>query len=204
MRLEVTVLVGQRHSLGHLELLFVLANLINVQVNFRGRKGRGLDKGRLGITDELAGEPEEGLFKVVVGLGRDVIVLQVLLAVKCNSLCLHLSVLHIHLVSHQNNGDILTDTHEIAMPVGHRLVGEARGHVEHDDRTLSLNVVTVTETTKLLLTSGIPHVENDLTSVGHEVKGVHLQDETKKEREEREKRVGECESTKRFSEKESE
>jgi hypothetical protein len=51
------------------------------------------------------------------------------------------------------------------VPVGDVLVGNSRGHIEHDDTTLSIDVVTVTKTTKLLLTSRVPDIEGDVTEV---------------------------------------
>lgn len=51
------------------------------------------------------------------------------------------------------------------MPVGHVLVCDAGGDIEHDDTTLSIDVVSVTETSKLLLSSGIPDIELDLAQV---------------------------------------
>ena len=51
------------------------------------------------------------------------------------------------------------------MPVGDVLVGDTGGHVEHDDTTLALDIVAISETTKLLLTSSIPHVETDRAKV---------------------------------------
>ena len=49
----------------------------------------------LSLPRQFARQPEERLLKVVVGLGRDVVVLQVLLAVENNLLRLHLPVLSI-------------------------------------------------------------------------------------------------------------
>ena len=63
--------------------------------------------------NELPGEPEEGLLEVVVGLGRDVVVLQVLLSVEGDGLGLHLPLLHIDLVTAEDNGDVLADTDQI-------------------------------------------------------------------------------------------
>ena len=51
------------------------------------------------------------------------------------------------------------------MPVGNVLVGNAGGDIEHDDTALAVDVVTVTETTELLLTGGIPDIELDLAEV---------------------------------------
>lgn len=51
------------------------------------------------------------------------------------------------------------------MPVGNVLVGDTGGNIKHDDTALAVDVVTITETTELLLSSGVPHVELDLTVV---------------------------------------
>ncbi len=51
------------------------------------------------------------------------------------------------------------------MPVGNVLVGDAGGNIEHDDTALAVDVVTVAETTELLLTGGIPDVELNLAVV---------------------------------------
>ena len=51
------------------------------------------------------------------------------------------------------------------MPVGDVLVGNTRCNVEHDDTALSVDVVSISETTELLLTSCIPDIEDDLTKV---------------------------------------
>ena len=63
------------------------------------------------------------------------------------------------------------------MPVGDVLVGNAGGNIEHDDTALALNVVTIAETTKLLLTGGIPDVEADRAEVGGERERVDLDTE---------------------------
>ena len=51
------------------------------------------------------------------------------------------------------------------MPVGDVLVCDTRGNVKHDDTALSVDVVSITKTTELLLTSRVPHVELDLAKV---------------------------------------
>ena len=45
------------------------------------------------------------------------------------------------------------------VPVGNVLVGDTGGNVEHDDTGLAVDVVTITETTELLLTGGVPDIE---------------------------------------------
>lgn len=65
------------------------------------------------IADKFPGEPEEGLLKVVVGLGGDIVVLEVLLAVESNGLCLDLALLDVDLVAGENNGNVLADTDQV-------------------------------------------------------------------------------------------
>lgn len=54
---------------------------------------------------------------------------------------------------------------QLTVPVGDVLVGDTGSDIEHDDTTLAVDVVTITETTELLLTSGIPDIELDSTVV---------------------------------------
>lgn len=65
------------------------------------------------IADELSRQPEEGLLKVVVGLSRDVVILEVLLSMKSYGLCLDFTLLHINLISAENDGYLFTDSNEI-------------------------------------------------------------------------------------------
>lgn len=68
---------------------------------------------KLRVSDKLAGEPEERLLEVVVGLGRDVVVLEVLLAMESDGLGLDLTLLHIDLVTAENDGNVLANSDEI-------------------------------------------------------------------------------------------
>lgn len=51
------------------------------------------------------------------------------------------------------------------MPVGDVLVGNTGGDIEHDDTTLSVDVVSITKSSELLLSSGIPDIELDASQV---------------------------------------
>lgn len=51
------------------------------------------------------------------------------------------------------------------MPVGDVLVGDTGGNIEHDDTALAVDVVSIAETSKLLLSSGIPHIKFDIAQV---------------------------------------
>lgn len=74
---------------------------------------RGSATYQTGVADQLAGEPQEGLLKVVVGLGTYIIVLKVLLAVEGDGLGLDLALLDVDLVTAEDDGDILANTDEI-------------------------------------------------------------------------------------------
>lgn len=85
-----------------------------------------------------------------------------------------LTNLDVDFVSTKDNGDIFADTLKITVPVGNVLVGDSGSDIEHDDTTLALDVVSITETTKLLLSSGIPDVEADGAEVGREGEGMYF------------------------------
>ena len=69
------------------------------------------------VADQLASEPEEGLLEVVVGLGRDIVVLQVLLAVEGDGLGLDLALLHVNLVAAKDDGDVLANADKVTCKI---------------------------------------------------------------------------------------
>ena len=83
-------------------------------------------------------------------------------------LCLDLSVLDVHLVATQHDGYTVTDMLQVAVPQGDVVVRHSRCDVKHDDGTMSLDVVAVSESTKLLLTGRVPDIEFDGASGGVE------------------------------------
>ena len=133
-----------------------------------------VSKVQLGIVSKATGQPEEGLLEIVVGLSRDVVVLEVLSAVEGNHLCLDLTVGGVDLVTHEDDGDVVADTGDVTEPVGHVAVGLARSNFEHDDGAVTLDVVTVTEATELFLAGGVPAVEADLAAGGLEGEGMDV------------------------------
>ena len=66
-----------------------------------------------GVANKLAGEPEERFFEVVVGLRRNIVVLEVLFPVEGDGLRLHLALLDVDLVATENDGDVLADTDQV-------------------------------------------------------------------------------------------
>ena len=100
--------------------------------------------------------------------------LQILFSVKDNCFGLHFPVFNVHLVPTQNYGDVFTDSHQVPVPVWDILVGHSGGNIKHDDATLPLDVVAVSETSKLFLSSCVPHIEADWSPIGVKHQRVHL------------------------------
>ncbi len=91
-----------------------------------------------------------------------------------NVACLHLSVLDINLVSDQNNWNVLANSDDVSVPVRDILVCNSAGHVKHNDGALTLDVITVSQSTELLLSGSIPDIEADLTAVRVELQRVNF------------------------------
>jgi hypothetical protein len=173
--LQISIIfVRKREGSSLVHLVLVLGHEGLVNLNLRRSKSGRSDKLEGRVADELSSKPEERFLKVVVGLGRDIVVLEILLSVESNGLGLDLTLLNIDLVTAENDGDVLADTDKITVPVGNVLVSDTGGNIKHDNTTLAVNVVTVTETAELLLTSSVPDLELNLTKVGEEAEGVDL------------------------------
>lgn len=126
----MTYLIGKRGSGGLGQFLLVLLHLSGVDLNLGGLQCGSSDEFQRRVTDctacyqhakeqtiprmnspdQLPGEPEERLLEVVVGLGGDFEVLQVLLSVEGDTGSLDLSFLDIDLVTAQHDGDVFTDS----------------------------------------------------------------------------------------------
>jgi len=132
------------------------------------------DELQIRLVGKSPGKPQEWLLEVVIAPGAEVIVLQVALAMKLDVLRLDLAILYIDFVSYQDDWDVLTHTHDIAMPIGHILVCDARRHIEHDDGTLALDVIAITKTAKLFLTRCVPNIEAQVSTVRGELEWVHF------------------------------
>lgn len=70
-----------------------MSHEVRVDLHLGRSKSGGGDEFKVGVSDELAGEPEERSLEVVVGLGRDLEVLEVLLAVEGDGSGLYFSLL---------------------------------------------------------------------------------------------------------------
>ena len=155
-RLQVIVIVvGEGHVLGLLHLLGVLGQQGLVDLG-RGRgQGRSSDEFlgcalvfqasytasssraaayQSGVANQLASQPQEGLLKVIIGLGRDVVVLQVLLAVEGDSLGLDLALLDVDLVAAEDDGDVFAHADEVTYHAVSRRLPRAAGLPGEDAR----------------------------------------------------------------------
>lgn len=173
----IIVTVGKGHVLSLLHLLLHLSELVLGDGDLGGSENGCLNQSEVGVVDETAEEPDEGLLELVVALGGDVVVLEVLLTVESDLLGLDLALTHVDLVADEDDVDVLTDAGQILVPLGHVGVGDARADIEHDDAALATNVIAVAETAKFLLTGSVPHVELDLAVVSEECHRVDFDTE---------------------------
>jgi hypothetical protein len=70
----------------------------------------GFNESQVRVSNESSEEPDEWLLKLIVALGRDIVVLEVLLSVEGDLLGFDLSVLDINLISNKDDRDVLTDS----------------------------------------------------------------------------------------------
>ena len=170
----ITVIVGKSDLLSLRDFSLHGSDLILRDGDLRGGKERSLNKGKVGIVDHAAEEPDERLLELIVALGRDVVVLKVLLAVEGDLLGLDLAIADIDFVADKDDGDGLANTSQILVPLGDVGVSDARADIEHDDTAVATDVISVSESSKFLLTGGIPNIEDDVSVGGVERHGVHL------------------------------
>ena len=104
--LDVIVILGQRARRSLSQFLLVSVHVIHVDHGLRGSHGGSLHEHKVVVSRELLRKPQEWLLEVVVGLGRKLEVLKVLLAMESDSLGLHLTVLNVDLVTAQHDGDV--------------------------------------------------------------------------------------------------
>jgi hypothetical protein len=80
-RLEVVLFLRERNTI-RLVAIESTCNKIGVDFNLRRSQGGLCDELEFVVADQFPGKPEEGLLEVVVGSGRDLKVLDILLAVE--------------------------------------------------------------------------------------------------------------------------
>jgi hypothetical protein len=98
--------------------------------------------------------------------------------VESDLLGLHFTIFDINLVTDEGYWDVLTDSHQILVPLWHVLVGDSRADIEHDDTTVATNVVSISESSELLLTGCVPNIEEDLALGCEERHWMHLDTES--------------------------
>jgi len=166
------ILIRQGHILRLLEFPVVLCDQTSVDMDLGRLQSRTCDKFQRGISTQLPRQPQKGFLKVVIAFRRDIKVLEILLAVECDCFGFDFAVFDVDFIPAEDDGDVFADAHEVTVPVGDVLVCNAGGHVKHDDATLTLDVVSVSQPSEFLLTSSVPCVEANLAKVGVECDGM--------------------------------
>lgn len=78
------------------------------------------------------------------------------------------SVLLINLVADQHDWDVIADSSQILIPLGHILVCDSCGDIKHKDGSLGSNVVTLSEAAQLFLAGSVPKTKLNGSVVGIE------------------------------------
>lgn len=159
LELSVIVEVG---GLGGNESLVLLLGL-QIDGGLGGHESGLLDQSELVVLGQLAKEVDEGLVVVVVGLDGDLVVCERLTAVISNLLGGNLTLSHVHLVTAQYHWDVGAHTVDITMPVRDVFVGDAISYVEHDDRCLASNVVTLAQPYRVVRSVQLAHQQVQYT-----------------------------------------
>jgi len=168
------LVVGERNRFCTLEFSLIRFHQCTIDFNFSRGKSGSSDKFQSWIANQFPCQPKERFLEIVIRFGGDFEVLKVFLAVERNTPSFYFAFLDINLVTTKNNRNVFANSFEIAMPVGNVLVGDTRCDIKHDDTALALDIITISEATKFLLTSGIPYVKADCAKVGGEVKRMDL------------------------------
>ena len=77
------------------------------------------------LLGESSQKPDERLFELVIALGRNVVVLEILLSVESDLLGFYLSVLNIDFVTDQDNWNVFTNSDKILVPLRNILIGDS-------------------------------------------------------------------------------
>ena len=104
--LQFFIIVGNGLGISQIELLSIDSLLLLIDLDLRLQKERSLDKMAVGVGCEFSANPNERLLKVVVALGRDVIILEVLLPVKLDIFGAHLAILAVYFVPAEADWDV--------------------------------------------------------------------------------------------------
>lgn len=75
--LNVLVIVGKIGVLCVLHLLFVLLDHVRIHLDFGRSQCRHSDELQVGVSEQFASQVQEWLFKVVVALSRDIVILKI-------------------------------------------------------------------------------------------------------------------------------
>ena len=91
-----------------------------------------------------------------------------------NVLWLHFTIFDIDFIPAKNDGNIGANSRQIAMPIGHVFIRNARRDVEENDCAFSADVIAVAQTAELFLTGRVPDVELNDSLLGLEFQRVNF------------------------------
>lgn len=139
-----------------------------IHLDFAWESSNSVDEVEIWVSNELLQDPDVWSIILIIRLSGDIIVLEISLSVESDLSSLDFSVLTIDLVSNQNNGDVITDSGKILIPLRDIFIGNSGGDIEHDDGSMSSNIISFSESSEFFLSSSIPDIQFNSTSVSEE------------------------------------
>lgn len=97
------------------------------------------DKTQSRLISQTPSQPKEGLLKVVIRSSRDVVVLKISFSMELNVLRFNLSLLNVDFITDEDDGDVVTDTSDITMPVWDIFISDTRSDIKHDNSTFAFD-----------------------------------------------------------------
>jgi hypothetical protein len=91
-----------------------------------------------------------------------------------DTLCLHFPVLDVAFVATHDDGNVLTNTNKISMPVGYIFICHPRRNIKQDNSTIRVYVITISQSSKFLLSSGVPNIKLNQSSISVELQRMNF------------------------------
>lgn len=144
------------------ELFFKALLVLCRQLRFqRGIDGDLLDQVQGPVAEHEFEKVEEWFLDIVVRLRAHFNICDVFLTVKSYLLGFHFSVLHINLVSDQDDGNVPSNSDEITVPNRRFFVRVTGCDIEEEKCTRGVDVIAVSQSSELLLPGCIPDLTVD-------------------------------------------
>lgn len=99
--------------------------MLLIHWDFAWEESNTINQVEVWISDKFLQDPDVWSIVLIIRFSRDIVVLEISLSVEGDLSSLDLSVLTIDLVSNQDDGDVITDSSKVLVPLGDILIGDS-------------------------------------------------------------------------------